>query len=139
MARGVQRVRSALAAVHGEDAVAAEGRRLFTFYFQVMVRPRLPQNLSQHSEREMVTLVEAIDSLLEGNTARVGDILVTRLKALEEAAKDGSWALAQEYKAVPAGDHGLATESERHHAAALQMRKAKLVQHLASVNAGRRP
>ena len=139
MAGGVQRVKSALAAVYGEEAVSSEGRRLFTFYFQVMVRPRLPQNLSPHSEREMVTLVEALDCLLEGNTARVGDILVTRLKALEEAARDGSWSLAQEYEVVPTGEHGLASEGERHHAAALQLRKAKLVQHLATLNGARRP
>ena len=139
MAGGVERVRSALAAVHGEEAVASEGRRLFTFYYQVLVRPRLPQNLSPHSEREMVTLVEAIDCLLEGNPARVGDILISRLKAVEEAARDGTWSLAQEYEAVPSSEPGLASESERHHAAALQLRKAKLVQHLASLNSGRRP
>ena len=132
-------MKSALAAVYGEEAVSSDGRRLFTFYFQEMVRPRLPQNLSRHTEHEMVTLVEAVDCLLEGNTARVGDILVARLKALEEAARDGSWSLAQEYEAVPTGQHGLASEGERHHAAALQLRKAKLVQHLATLSSSRPP
>ena len=86
----------------------------------------------------MVTPVEAIDCLLEGNPARVGDILISRLKAVEEAARDGTWSLAQEYEAVPSSEPGLASESERHHAAALQLRKAKLVQHLAALNSGRR-
>ena len=74
----------------------------------------------------------------QGNTARVGDVLVTRLKALEAAAKEGSWTLAQEFEAVPREDFGLASEGERHHAAALQLRKTKLLGHLAAVQGARR-
>ena len=63
---------------------------------------------------------------------------MTRLKALEEAAKEGNWTLPQKFEAVPREDFGLASEGERHHAAALQLRKAKLLGHLATVQGARR-
>ena len=137
LAGGVKRVRGILSAIHGEEATKNEGQRLFSFYFRVYLRPRLG-DVGPHSDREMTTLVEALDSLLEGNTARTGDILVTRLKALEEAARSGNWTMAQQFEAVPQDDFGLITDAERQHAATLQLRAARLRETTSQGSDGRR-
>jgi len=133
----VKRVRGILSAIHGEEATKNKGQRLFSFYFRVYLRPRLG-DVGPHSDREMTTLVEALDSLLEGNTARTGDILVTRLKALEEAARSGNWTMAQQFEAVPQDDFGLITDAERQHAATLQLRAARLRETTSQGSDGRR-
>ena len=137
LAGGVKRVRGILSAIHGEEATKSEGQRLFSFYFRVYLRPRLG-DVGPHSDREMTTLVEALDSLLEGNTARTGDILVTRLKALEEAARSGNWSMAQQFEAVAQDDFGLITDGERQHAATLQLRAARLRETTSQAAEGRR-
>jgi hypothetical protein len=64
--------------------------------------------------------------LIEGDLARVGDLLMGRMKALEEALSDGSWDLAREYEVLPQRETGITTDFERQRAAALQMRNVRL-------------
>ena len=99
---------------------------LLTFYHEVMFRPRAKIDFSFKVEREMKTLVEAIDALLEGSLDRVGDVLMGRYKALEDAATTGSWEVAQEYEAVAQRDDGLVSDAERQRAVALQLRRVRL-------------
>ena len=45
--------------------------------------------------REMRTVGECLDALLRGELPRLGDILMQRLKALEQSTKDGHWEVAE--------------------------------------------
>ena len=94
LAGAMSRIRERVAAIHGEAAVHADGRRLMPFYHGVLLRPTLQTELKHSTDREMRTLACAIDSLNEGDLARCGDVLISRYKALEEAARTGSLDLA---------------------------------------------
>ena len=83
-AASLQRTRERLSAIHGDSAMAQEGRRLVTFYHEVIFKPKAKADFSYKMEREMMTLVEAIEALLEGSLDRVGDVLMGRYKALED-------------------------------------------------------
>ena len=116
-----------------------EGRRLLTFYLEVILKPNLRgsrSELSHHTAREFVTLASAMDALLEGDTAKAGDIFIGRFKALEEATKEGSWRIAQEFEVVPQGDEGLVGHEERYRAASLQLRSSKLRSYMDALSKG---
>ena len=135
-AASLQRIRDRLSAIHGDSAMAQEGRRLVTFYHEVIFKPKAKADFSYKMEREMVTLVEAIDALLEGSLDRVGDVLMGRYKALEDASTTGSWAVAREFEAVAERDDGLVTDAERQRAVSLQLRRVRLQTALRTVRGG---
>ena len=96
-ALGLRRVQERLAALQGsgpvDASVAVQMRRVLCFYHSVICRPAHPQ-MSQHTAREMETLSELIDALLEGDLDRCGDIAMQRYKALEMSLADNSWEVA---------------------------------------------
>ncbi|CAK0868119.1 unnamed protein product [Prorocentrum cordatum] len=93
-----------LGAVEGDAAVgpttALVLRCLLTIY--------LPQNPAQQigvaACREMRTLAEAIDFLLQGKIPQAPDILTQRLKAAQVAVGDGRWGAAKWLELAPAKD-----------------------------------
>ena len=79
-------IRERISAIHGEDVGGEQERRVMVFYFEIFFKPKMQQgSLKLSVEREMLTLVTAIDSLLCGDLHRTADILMGRFKALEEA------------------------------------------------------
>ena len=54
-----------------------------------------------HTEREMATLAECVDCLVEGDLGRLGDIMLQRYKALEKSVQDESWTIAAELEGWP--------------------------------------
>ena len=136
-AGGMRQVKAKLAALHGDEAV--QQRRLMTFYLEIVLRPQFPSAPNNHTDRELKTVAAAIDALVEGDTMRAGDLLMGRFKALEESVNSGTWALAQELEVLPRNELGLASEGERHRAAAVRLREAKLQAALESLHGqGRR-
>ena len=83
----------------------------------------------------MKTICASMDALIEGDLARAGDLLMGRMKALEEALSDGTWDFAREYEVLPQREIGITTDSERQRAATLQMRNARLKAAMASLRA----
>jgi hypothetical protein len=81
----------------------------------------------------MQTLATAMDCILEGALGRGADILTARYKSLEEHSRTGVWDVANELEAIAYKDNSIVTEGERHRAAALQLRRSRLQQSLASV------
>ena len=74
-AGALQRIRQKVAAIHGSEAVGNEGRRLLTFYLELILKPNVRgsrSELSHHTARQFVTLASAMDALLRGNTAKAG-------------------------------------------------------------------
>ena len=103
------------------------------FYFEIFFKPKIQQgSLKLSAEREMLTLVTALDSLLCGDLHRTADILMGRFKALEEATTSGSWEVAAELEAVPKTQQGQ-TNAERQRAANIQIRRVKLQTALATL------
>ena len=91
-------------------------------YLQTVFCQRFPGDLvGLRTSREMRALAEAVDTLLEGNLPRLGDILIQRFKAVESSVVDGSWAVARHQELIPAADAGLASVAERSPAARLEL------------------
>ena len=130
----MQRIRNRLAAIHGTEAVNQEGRRLLTCYLEVIFKPKLQTRPSRHGARELATPASAMDALLRSHTARAGDIMIGSLKALEEAAHEGTWAIAQEYEVVHREEEGLVGHDERYRAASPQLHASKLRLYLDAAN-----
>ena len=55
---------------------------------------------------------ECLDALTRGELPRVGDMLMQRLRAMEQATKDGHWHVAQHLELVGSTDIGLASRAE---------------------------
>ena len=65
------------------------------------------------TSREMRTIAESIDALMEGNVLRAGDLLIQRFKALETSVIDGTWSRARHHELIPEEGVGLASAGER--------------------------
>ena len=104
------------------------------FYHQVMFLPTLGVRPGTHAMREMETLVAALDGMIEGNVARVTDILFGRYTALTEALRpDGHRDVAKEYEFLLKKTIGIASEQERQRAILIQSRTAFFCQRLEAV------
>ena len=133
-AAGLEKVKTKLVTIHGQQAVDSERRRLMVFYHEIFFKASLKGvTLSEEQDREMHTVAQALDSLVEGDLARVGDILMGRYKSLEKHARTGTWEIAAELEALPQIEHSLTSEEEMHRIAAIQLRKSRLQQSLRSV------
>jgi len=62
--------------------------------------------------REMRTIGECLDALVSGDLLGVGDMLMQRLKAIEQSHKDGHWNTAQHLELCGDLDVGLAPREE---------------------------
>ena len=82
-------------------------------------------NMSIRSQRELRTLAEALDMLLTGQLAQLGDLLMQRFKAVEVAAVDG-WAIAKHLELIPSAGLSSISNMERKLATDMEMREMKL-------------
>ena len=74
----------------------------------------------------MRTIGKCLDALIQGNLPALGDILMQRLKALEQAVKDGNWNTAAHLEAVPSLDVGLTSQRELRFAVQGQLQQYRL-------------
>ena len=74
----------------------------------------------------MRTISEALDMLLQGRSAEMGDVLMQRFKAIETAAKDDSWGVASRLELIPPAGASAVDHEERELAVGLEMRERKL-------------
>ena len=89
--------------------------------------------LSLRNERELRTIAEALDSMLTGRFAELGDLLMQRFRAIECAAVEGGWETAKHMELIPPTETTSLTQRERADAAALEVRElgARALQHKA--------
>ena len=137
--KGLQKIRERLTALQGGTVESrTELRRVLSFYHQVIFRPLAQQRgraVSIHTEHEMATLAEGVDCLIDGDLARLGDILLQRYKALERSVEDsGAWAVAQELEVIEHAGVGLASYEEINCSARRQMQGARLQQTLLNLS-----
>ena len=99
-------------------------QRVGAYLNQVLFTQHSQEKLGLRNVRELVTLAEAIDLLMEGQFAAVGDVLMQRMKAVESSVTDG-WQLASHQELIPPAKASLSTNLERSFVArqALQSRK----------------
>ena len=134
MAVGLERIRRRLSALHGDALARDPTRPVMAFYHQVMFLPTLGIRPGTHAMREMETLVAALDGMIEGNVARVMDILFGRYTALTESLlPHGTWDVAREHEVLPQRAMGIASEEERQRALMIQARTQRFQQQLESV------
>jgi len=135
--QGLGRIRERLVALQGGTGAARDGLelcRVLSFYHEVVFRPRVPGRMSVHTEREMATLAECVDCLVEGDLGRLGDIMLQRYKALEKSVQDESWTIAAELEVLEHSRTGLATDEEVFRGTKRQLHTARLQQTLANLS-----
>ena len=96
-----------------------------------------PHTMGLRNVKEMRMIGECIDALTAGRLPQLGDILMQRLKAIEQATKDGHWQVAQHLELVDSTDIGLASQAEVSAAASTYSEGAKLKERLGKAGGGR--
>ena len=89
---------------------------------QVLFANHPPEGMGLRNAREIVTLSTSLDLLPSGQLARLGDVLMQRMKAVE--LPDG-WAVAKHYELIPPSKPAITTDKERDFAAKAALRAAK--------------
>ena len=93
-----------LGAMEGETAVDPTSALVLRWLLTVYA----PQNPVKHIGvpvyRELRTLAEAIDLLLQGKVTQALDVLTQRMKAVQVAVGDGHWGAAKWLELIPAKD-----------------------------------
>lgn len=100
--------------------------RVVGYLQAVLLGRHPPEKVGVRSMQELRTLAECLDRLNEGRLAEVGDILMQRFKALEQAIADGHWGVAQELEIIGEASGGLASTSEQRAAARAEYLRNKL-------------
>ena len=96
-------------------------------YLQSVLLAKYPlEKLGARSARELRTIAVALDHIDNGRLPQVADLLMQRFKALEQAAHDGHWGVAQQLELAPELRGTLATEHEQRAAARAEHLRYKL-------------
>ena len=95
-------------------------------YLTTVATAARSQPLGFRNERELRTLAEGLDLLMEGKLAELGDLLMQRYKAVETASSDASWDIARHYELIPDTSVSTVSFSERAAATAMRQRELKL-------------
>ena len=74
------------------------------------------KDVGMRNRRELRTLAEALDLLLDGDPLKAADVLMARFSSVELASADSSWAVSQHLELVPGSMGGVASEAARHRA-----------------------
>ena len=85
-----------------------------------------PDKLGKRTSREVTTMALALDSLLQGRLAQCGDVLMQRMKALEQSIVSGSWDVAKNLEVIPPSEPMLVNTTEMRMAASAELRAQKL-------------
>ena len=112
--------------VGGDPEAGWQDRKVMAYINQVLLVQHPPQQLGLRNLREAQTLGMALDLIMEGQTARAGDLLMQRLKALETAVSDQSWHQAKHQELIPPQAASLSKVVEKEQAAKSELRAAKL-------------
>ena len=72
-----------------------------THYFLTIMAPQLGSKMNLRTQRELRTLMVAVDHLARKAPAKAADVLCQRIKALERATAEGHWNTAQFLELIP--------------------------------------
>ena len=77
--------------------------------------------------RELRTLAEVLDLLLEGDLLRASDMLMARFASVELASSTQSWNVSQHLELVPGEVSGVASEAAKFAASKEELLRQKLL------------
>ena len=124
-ARGMQEIRKWCA--QREGASGDQDAAIVMKYINSIWHGAHPvSEMGVRSTREMKTIGSALDALLSGELAEVGDVLMQRLKALVQSHKDGHWQVAQHLELVDAKGIGATSAEELNEACRAQLAAHKI-------------
>ncbi|CAK0814337.1 unnamed protein product, partial [Prorocentrum cordatum] len=108
----LQQMADFLGSQEGEAAVDATGPIALRYLLTIYLPQHPVKEIGVQTYREPRTLAEAVDLLMQGKAAHACDLIVQRLKALQVATTDGSWAAAKWLELIPPRDEPTAIRSE---------------------------
>jgi len=110
-----------------EGAASSEQSPRVLNYLETVFNQRYSRDaVGLRTAREMRTLAEALDAMITGDSARAGDLLIQRFKALETSVMDGNWTMARHHELIPEEGVGLASDAERGLAVRLELQRKRL-------------
>jgi hypothetical protein len=98
-----------------EDEIAA----LCSVYLQTVQIPNAAPPLPVRMVRELRTLCCAVDLIISGQSLMAADVLVQRMKSLEQAHQEGSWKHSDATEIIPPGEVSIRSGEERAYTARL--------------------
>ena len=101
-------------------------RRVMAYVNQIMLANHQGGGPGVRNQREAVTLGSAIDLLLDGSLAALGDLLMQRLKALETAMQEQNWQSARHQELISPQSASLTNTGEREMASKTELRMMRL-------------
>ena len=109
-----------------EDAEKWQGRRIMSYVSQVLLNHHPMAKIGIRSYREVITVGNALDLLLQGRLPECGDLLIQRLKALETSFQEGTWSSARHQELIPAVGASMTSQAERELTTKAELRAQKL-------------
>ena len=97
-----------------------------------------PSSMSARDLHELHTVAQCLDSLTDGNLAQLGDMLMQRLKALQQRQRDGHWHVAQNLELLQEDDVELTTKDESKVATEAEHKANKLSESIAKAAASKK-
>ncbi len=108
------------------NAMSWDQRRVMAYVNQIMLTNHPGGGPGVRNQREAVTLGSAIDLLLDGSLASLGDLLMQRLKALETAMQEQNWQSARHQELISPQAASLTNTGEKEMASKVELRMMKL-------------
>ena len=102
--------------------------RVLTYLETVFNQRYTKECVGIRTAREMRTLAEAIDSLLEGDSMRTADLLIQWFKVVETPLSDVSWSLARHLELISEVSVGLTSPAQQDLIGKLELEQARLAE-----------
>ena len=109
------------------EAVISDQPRVLAYLETVFNQRYGKDAVGSRTSREMRTIAEAVDALVEGDVLRAGD-LIQRFKALETSVIDGTWWRTRHHELIQEEGVGLASAAERQAISRLELQRRKLTE-----------
>ena len=101
MKRTLRRMREFVSDRLGQQRGRGKLGPVCTTYLTCVLMPAAAGKLGLRNEGELRTLAAAADALLQGENARVGDLLLQRFKAVEASIGEGGWNASRHLEGLP--------------------------------------
>lgn len=126
---------AARAGSEGEPEGSWRQQKVSAYLNQVLFNQHPPSSIGMRNARELVTLAEGLDLLMEEDFARLGDLLMQRMKAVEASLSEG-WSVANYQELIPPPKATLTTDQERAFATRHAIQQKKLQDSVAKKKTG---
>ena len=112
----------------GEEAEVSDQPRVLGHLETVFNKRYGKDAVGLRTSREMRTITETIDALMEGDVLLAGYLLIQRFKALETSVIDGTWPRARHHELIPEDGAGLASAAQRQAISRLELQRRRLTE-----------